>query len=782
MGRPDQGYKTLAIGVIGKPNSMIPDMAGQPHAGEQPSLDPLTSAAKQLFRGIVVRDGAGLHDCSVKVMEKVLLACTVSVGVSGARSGMGVTTSYIPAAGTEVLVFCEDIASRRGHIIAVIAPVSDGRPATGNQTYPDVPLNASDIPTYSRAMLNPLYRGKLAAYPGKTVDTFPGDLAHTSDFGAGTHVGMLSSALFAGADARVECFVLDSLVRLVALSQLQQITPLGHSLEFNDEGRVTRIEDWTSHSCETLGLSEFKETAKDAPAKAMMRRFVRHTGFLGGLCNMWVLNPAESETAQDSGLFHAHISESGSALVRTAGDFVLQRTDRIAVPKRLREPWDPAGDKAGESKAKKPWKWSDPAPAAIAAQQRDHAAYLAHQAMQRYREADKDWRLPEERELPLPDDKTDTLDGGASQALEQADKVTSCLSMLKGGGFMLSDNCGGQIVMRDGQCIITAPNGVSIQSGKAIHAVAGTEVVMTAKGSVDIESADKDVRVAAKRNVQVLSREAGVLIESTAAADDPLMTEKGEKAESRGVVIKAENSRVWLRGATVHLSALLDVLAETVGSATGAIRFVTEKLTAVARQLCFTGQTATGKAPVSGVFITDSGVNIGGVSATIAADSVGVYQGSDTFSLGEVTTAGPAPLATTKLNLSREAKGLEREKGTWLSPYSPKQQPDFTFTFRDKSEYDTTNTLVEPLWATLERAGGATLTELGKREHAKTYPWPGKDAEMKKLSSERNVDTATGLPKQSADIVATGGAFESVAATKWPCKSDTETVKTHVER
>lgn len=498
---------------------------------------------------------------------------------------------------------------------------------------------------------------------------------------------------------------------------------------------------------------------------------------------MWVLSPSADPKVPDSGLLHAHMSDNGGMLLRTAGDFVLQRTDRIAVPVRLREPWDPEGDGPDVTEVKKPWKWSNPAPAAIAAQQRDHAAYLAKQSMQRYREANKDWSLAEELDLPLPANMVDALDGGQSeQALKEANLATSCLSMLKGGGFVLSDNCGGQIVMRDGQCIITAPNGVSIQSGKAVHAVAGTEIVMTAKGSVDIESADKDVRVVAKRNVQVLSREAGVLVESTAAADDPLMTGKGEKAESRGVVIKAANSRVWLRGATVHLSAMQDILAETVGSAVGAIRFVAEKLTAVARQLCFTGQDATGKAPVSGVFISSSGVNVGGASATIAADSVGVYQGSDTFSLGDRTFASAAPLATTKLNLSSDVKGLEREKGTWLAPYAPKQQPEFTFTFRDKSEYDTANTLVEPLWATLERANGAALTDLGERVHAETYPWPGKDAKMQKLSTERNVDSATGLPKKSADIAATGGEFESVAATKWPCKTGTETVETHIER
>lgn len=124
------------------------------------------------------------------------------------------------------------------------------------------------------------------------------------------------------------------------------------------------------------------------------------------------------------------------------------------------------------------------------------------------------------------------------------------------GSVMLGSGCGVDLIMAGGRARINAPKGLDLCPGSEIVMLA-EQIVMRAKGSIDISSSDKDVRIKAEKNMQLLAGnggKGGILLESKGRGNQQQFKNKyGEDVVSNGVIVRASQSTASLFGKDIYL-------------------------------------------------------------------------------------------------------------------------------------------------------------------------------------------------------------------------------------
>lgn len=124
------------------------------------------------------------------------------------------------------------------------------------------------------------------------------------------------------------------------------------------------------------------------------------------------------------------------------------------------------------------------------------------------------------------------------------------------GTLHLSGGAGEEIVLGGGRVRIAAPHGVDICPGGEF-AVKAEQVVICAKGSIDLSSSERDVRIKAENNMQLLagnSGTGGMLLESRGTGTAQQYRNRfGEDVEGSGVVVRASSGTVALLGQDIYL-------------------------------------------------------------------------------------------------------------------------------------------------------------------------------------------------------------------------------------
>lgn len=439
----------------------------------------------------------------------------------------------------------------------------------------------------------------------RPCDTYPGDHLITNE--AGVMFGLLRMLTFMRATerAKLEMFVLDDLVRLVS-GHYQHFSSLGDLQVYNDEGRASMEFRATQHQQEYYGAEEYKPFAKlrnqdrekenittgseqtydTKNAVSLKERIQAFIGDLGNLVHLIICNPELTEDKlrlrggayNHSGLFQQAVTTSGAMAVRTADTLILQRGDTIPVPVKMKEPWDPNGDKAEDMdkkrEADKPYQLKDADPWAGSLMLRDQVAWLHKQIYAEFDLHEKDWHVPEENELAAPNNTYDRIDGDKTD-FDKALGRKSCFGQLRDGSIVLRDAWGSEIFMRGGNIIISCPGQIEYRSGKSQVMMAGHDVCVRAKESVDISATSRDVRIMAQGNLHMAAVAKGILIQSYSDIEEKGFTKKfrfsdggkikfGEDVESAGIILKCERDRIFIYGWTTQIAAACYLFIETL--------------------------------------------------------------------------------------------------------------------------------------------------------------------------------------------------------------------------
>lgn len=799
---------TKAVAQV--PNTGMDAMAG--------AMDPL--AAPLFKEGVIERVGPGTYDATVLLPGLAPVGCCMLA--KAASNAYGASDCTLPVPGSRVLVYLANRSATHGIIVGVI-PNHDSVSVLGSGGKPgpeyagmwelEAGATMGGNPGYAAPVESKQFLYTMRAGAARPLDIMPGVCAVINDQQAGYSVSPLAVTLKAGAKAQVRCSSIDDNVRVVA-GLFQFFGPDGTLQAFNDNGYVTEERVSTPYQCERSGMNAvgqpvFKDKGKRTLASGSLttglqglktrmvprKRLHSLLGFMGDLLNLFVAKPdpdadvpetADAET-RDQGLLHTHVDGSGRLHVRAANGVLFERTDKIPVPKRLREPWDPEGDKDIQPPPPRlPFEWSKEHPFGHSLHFRDANAWRTLQAYwhlhnQSTATGHKDYYLPEESELRVPDDKYDEVGQAEERFADNADR-RAAIALEPDGSIILRDAWGSEIIMRGGSIIISAAANIEYRAGKSIIGMGGQDVVLKARDSADITAERKDIRLSAAKNMQVTGK--GVLIESTAEVEGVGYEDKqGEDVYGAGIVLKAATSRIMATAWHTHVAGWGGVVVDTFGGDggsddarnTGVVEISAGQVKVNAEVLA---SVNVGKA--TGVELVNGTATVLAPNVLVAGTGgVNIMRGGDVmvplqWAPAEGNVYGPVE---DRLQAQWERLSVNGEDPAgWLAGFKPSVRSGIIFTYRTSAQYGTVDAaeiggtkfyVYQPAWAFMAKhnadTGAGNTERWSELPRSGTYPWPGAEAREScyvTLPEEVNVESATGVAKRRDALSNKGAAPE----------------------
>lgn len=801
MGRPFSheseqrilGAIRQVLGQVRKVASKIGGVAGSVQSTIDTTCDRLAGLDRlpPLVQGTVVRSGIGSYDCEVRVGTNQTIACSTLAPIL--NDVYGVSQACMPVPGASVLVFVQSAGLAghrvsRGVILGVLPDNGTGGISAkgealtyklGDTEHPEG--GASQLteqgPASVASDLEFPYTGEFQC--GRPHDIIPGEYALLNHAGAGLVIGALSTEVRGSAAASVRCSALDDQVRITS-GHFRHISSAGSDEIYNDNGFITVESAVSMYQPERLGVQQtgtnafqwtpvnLQGTKEDdsgvhqQEGQTAKKRYYRYKGYLGDIVNVFVSNPDPAKAfetmdseSKDQGLFHKHVDASGRLTVRSASGILFERYDRIPIPKRRHYAWDPAGDKETHPVEKRGFTLPDKYPLSGGLILGDLAAWWNGLAYSRFRQFGKDFTVPDQKDLPCPAAQYDEL-GKATEEFSKYDLRHSYMGLTPDGGFVVRDAWGSEIVMADGRITLNAAADIEIRSGSSVIVLGGHDVVLKAHDSMDLSTTDKDVRIKAEGNLQVLSANRGVLIQSQAkSAGSADWVETGEKLESSGVIIKADNATVAMVGRKASVQGQEGAGISSFndsGNPTGPVVLAGQQVIVAGA-----GSVNISANETSGIMLNQQSATVCAPNVLLAGGQSAGQQAGDRFLIGMPVEGVPSMYARLISSCEFNYRNYITDTG-WLSPFGPENYDLFNFSFRTTEEYGTGTdsgvaggvfSVYQPSWAAMAEAkrkplqGVRTVAWEEKPDADGEFPWPGKDAMQAKsyvTYKERNVN------------------------------------------
>lgn len=459
---------------------------------------------------------------------------------------------------------------------------------------------------------------------GRPMDGVNGEYVRMSETGIGMLIDSFQAYLRVNEVCGLWLNYFDNYTKLAGLS-MQIMSYCEHNLQFYDEGENNVFKGHVTYPWEATGMYAPKEKfskTNDADRVQLdpefpfaledleefdqtpVYRMVDYTGYLGQGFNRSLMKPAkdsgkrlmtDAESDKDTGLFQEMVTLDGAYGLRSAKQIIFAKYPLIPIPRRKRDIADAKGDdlkedndykfsgEFGGGQEHKVKDWSDDEvsenknllrPAGVLDLMCHHYNWKSPHPFQYHI---RDYEFYEEEEGPDLSD-VQFLRGNFGEAYVEASPATSLridkrygnvnyyntasfFSLLEDGSVVIGDGYGSQITMTGGQIRLEAGGDVMLMSGSRVIAL-GKEAIFRAKGSVDISSSDKDVRVKAERNLQLLGANSGggsVLIESKAKGTQQEYQDKlGEDVAASGIMLLSRGGNVSAVTKTIYLRSGVD--------------------------------------------------------------------------------------------------------------------------------------------------------------------------------------------------------------------------------
>lgn len=543
-----------------------------------PRYDPSGAAARaflhppshgHITEGMILQSRVGAYDYLCKVGMREVTCTQLS---RNANCAFGAADCNLIPEGTRVLIYMPREEDNHGWILGVINMASY---LDMNNQEVDIPARQSyefeKLDAYWDNVAYNLLEGDkdylaLWANDNRTKDTLPGEMTVANENGAGYALTEYSASLTAG-DSFVRVDRTDDEIRMRSTNYVKW-TSQEAAKEFNDGGLLSAEGRNYSYQGELLGgegrTGPHYDKPSDTEEKEPRPRTRWWRGFLGNLFSWFVVRPRKTKDEEDTGLASIHISQAGNVMARAAGGISLERYDAIPVPHRLKDEWDPQGDKEIEVEHKplESFSLDDPHAAALAKSSR--MAWDQKLAYQRFDELEKDFKVQQESETKPPQDEDEDPFESKELRLSEYRGRKAGVFIGDDGSVILRDAWGSEIIMLGGNIYLNTPGSIIQSANRDIVSMAGQSVALRGVMGADVTSDKGIVRVQSKRVVEIAGGSddtpGGVLIESLgkgpyAAAPK----EAGDSAAIGGVVIRAEESGVCLSAKNTYVSALDNV-------------------------------------------------------------------------------------------------------------------------------------------------------------------------------------------------------------------------------
>lgn len=427
--------------------------------------------------------------------------------------------------------------------------------------------------------------------------------AKLSPLGGGVIVDLMMTALRIDEQCGVWFNYLHKLGRLAAYNFDLRTSGSEEYLR-NDRNEIASMLGCTPYSWEALGILDSTKTGttkrnnagtvqtegaqadrEPDPAGAIpFWRYREYGGYLGqGRMREIVLPPTATERnlvtgdGIEIGVFREQIGLDGSYALISAKNMAYLKRTAISVPRRVRVPEDPLGDTAENYRAAGLGSNGDPHE--VGTDPADLTDFVARtlnwKALHPFHYHADDFQLPDTAELPqraaitpqFSQLKTvDKLEPPEPTTAKVDHRQTSADYYETVSGWVVRDNGnlhvigpqGETVELGGGNIIFDCPGDVQIRAGRSLVVMAGDDIVLRANNSVDITSSNKDVRVKAEGNLEMVAGCGGLgrlLLEnrSTEPTQDYPATAVGEDLHGSGIILRASHSALLAYTAGVYL-------------------------------------------------------------------------------------------------------------------------------------------------------------------------------------------------------------------------------------
>lgn len=625
-------------------------------------------------------------------------------------------------------------------------------------------------PAYDIPLKNPLDISTARFMCNRPTDLVPGETGMLNPHRAGFLCNMYSTSMVGGG-AHVRIYSIENRIRIVADSIIKH-TLFGNEIEWHNRRYLSKERAVCMYQEERLGMKSKNQPAfvksdydtdgyfiKNKKKKQTLRnRILDHEGYFGNLDVKYCLRPdpdseeprTMDDKPKDPGVVRESIDPSGQYRLAFTGMLGLERIGRIPVPIRIKYPW-PKDTKEPPAETLEEFQHDEENPYYRQLELADRVAYDLKNSYRRLDESEEEFYTPEE--VDLEDKLKDIYDEGFTDSktvkLEKYDKRRSGIWQGEDGSIIIRDAWGSEIVMIGGNIQLACAGNIEILPGKSALTLAGDDIIHKAQNSIDIEAADKDVRLNAFKNVQIMagadeSNPGGITLESKGKAYpwDAKSPKGGEAVRSTGILFKAHEGNIVtdtenliLRSSqTVSLTAGKEKLEGGGGS-----------IYVSADNVYCHGETVNLNTNSSTLHLSESALLIGQSVIAAGTENTAIFKGTDILvpliwapiqtDIGNDIMSGLQPLIKILVNEKMVARGYTTEK-----------LEKMMFKFRNSQECDTEKaweiessnafTLYEPFWVQIKTKFETlkSVTTKDFEDHPDAWggdignPWPGKDA------------------------------------------------------
>lgn len=464
--------------------------AGQPDRGQY--------QFGALQQGIVIDADVRNNTYTVETYSPshIYTECQWLGGLSGALMGFNLNGSLLPGTGVLVhtgyptvivQVLASDPAFRREAVPRTSTAMSPYR----DEVYPDPDggFKGASIPTGGT----------------HNHDQVPGEVEFTNQIGVFLQLLTHFAKLGAGERAKIECCVLNDMVRIVS-DAFRHHTSFGDFEVYND-GRLNVRWNGTSYEHEAWGAIdadapkvevEEGQVKFDTVAETGRWRFSQFIGWLGDIVHQYITDPQPEQkgiVAQErAGKSHIWQGADGTILIQSVSDIVLERVHRVIVPIELKSWSDPEGQLSEEfdNLEKDPltqWDlgpdWSKGHEAVY--QLRCYARWLGqYHTLARFCQAVKDWEVKSESDAPEP--SLTNLEGDVQEHNGPVLYMPrySTIRIMRDGSQVLYDAYGNSYTSTQEGVSVTSTGRLRLQAAGDMEITAGGNIFMTARRSIDL--------------------------------------------------------------------------------------------------------------------------------------------------------------------------------------------------------------------------------------------------------------------------------------------------------
>jgi hypothetical protein len=549
--------------------------------------------------------------------------CIATAASRGSHTPLGVKTGEVIPPNSPVLIWKPN-ASGLAYILCVLPTPTmsdDYNPSDmiqqgGNsgvkkvEAYRNIPRSSA------------MAHGWVSQSCGRPMDGTIGEYVRMSETGIGLLIDSFQTYLRVNEACGIWFNYFDNYAKLAGLS-LNIMSYCEHNLQYYDEGELFALKGHATYPWEATGMyapeEKFSKTndAQDVqldkqfpfaledvedPSQTPVYRLTEYTGYLGQGYNRSLMCPAQESGKRlmtaaddpDTGLFNEMLTLDGAYGLRSAKEISFVKYPLIPNPRRKRQVEDAQGDDYSEGNnykfsgrfgdggyEHKVQDWTGEGeypnllrPAGVLELLTRHYNWKSTHGFYYH---EKDYVYPDEGTTNSPLTDVQFYRGKMAEAYVSLEpvplkidsryndvnyyKTMSFFTLTEDGSIVLGDGYGSQIIMGGGQIRLEASGDLMLLSGSRVVTLS-KEAIIRAKDSVDISSSDKDVRLKAENNMQLLAGNGGtggMLLQSKGEGFIQDYEQRiGEDVISSGITLLSKGGSVNMLTKTAYFRTGID--------------------------------------------------------------------------------------------------------------------------------------------------------------------------------------------------------------------------------